>query len=346
MDPILLAAQLLLAAVFAAAGIGKLLDLPGSQRAMREFGVPAQIAARAGTLLPAIELATAATLIFRPTARWGATAAAALLLMFIAGIANALRNGESPVCHCFGTIQSEPAGKGLLARNGVLLGLAALVVAGGPGPALDAWLADRTGSELGVIGVSIAALVLAGAVAWLWRDNRRLRGELTAALENASAAPGLKPGTPAPDFTVTTPDGETVTLDGLRSRGLPVALAFVGPGCGPCEALLPDLERWQETVADRLVIGLVGTGATAHVSTATERHGTREAAMTAEPGVEQEWDDLLALFAAYRLRATPSAVIVSSEGTIASTTVDGRPAIEALLRTALAGSADPPRATI
>jgi thiol-disulfide isomerase/thioredoxin len=313
---------------------------------MREFGVPARLATSAGTLLPAIELAVAATLVLRPSARWGAIAALALLLLFIAGIANALRKGQTPDCHCFGTIQSEPVGLGLLARNSVLAAVAAFVVVRGPGPALDAWLSDRSGSQVGVIGVSIVALVLTAVVVWLWRENQRLRRELSAAVDNASAAPGLKPGSPAPGFTVTTPAGDTVTLDGLRSRGLPIALAFVNPGCGPCEALLPDLDRWRETVADRLVVALIGTGAIAQVNAATKRHGTRDAAMAAEPGLEQEWDDLLALFAAYRLRATPSAVIVSPDGAIASTTVDGRPAIEALLRTALAGSEDAARATV
>ncbi|MGI8730129.1 MAG: MauE/DoxX family redox-associated membrane protein, partial [Solirubrobacteraceae bacterium] len=72
----------MLAAVFTLAAVGKLRDLPGSRRAMRDFGVPARAARVAGLLLPLVELGTAAALVLTPTARWGAIAALLLLLAF------------------------------------------------------------------------------------------------------------------------------------------------------------------------------------------------------------------------------------------------------------------------
>ena len=60
-------------------------------------------------LLPAAELATAAALLFAATARWGALAALLLLAAFIFGLTRALRRGETPDCHCFGQVHSEPA---------------------------------------------------------------------------------------------------------------------------------------------------------------------------------------------------------------------------------------------
>jgi len=49
-DAFLLATQLLLALIFCTAAVGKLLDLPGSRKALVEFGVP-EGAAQAGGLL-------------------------------------------------------------------------------------------------------------------------------------------------------------------------------------------------------------------------------------------------------------------------------------------------------
>jgi hypothetical protein len=55
-----------------------------------------------------------------------------------------------------------------------------------------------------------------------------------------------------------------------------------------------------------------------------------------DPSFAREADVLNELLTAYRLKATPAAVLVSREGTIASATVDGKLAIEALIRLAVA----------
>src|SRR4051812_44929918 len=113
----ILAARLILAAVFLVAGLAKLRDLEGSREAARGFGAPAFV----GTLLPFAELATAGLLLPRATASAGAIAAATLLALFVAAIARAIARGEAPDCHCFGALHSEPAGARTLARNLALL---------------------------------------------------------------------------------------------------------------------------------------------------------------------------------------------------------------------------------
>lgn len=45
MDLLLLAARLMLALVFAVAGLAKLADRPGSRQALRDFGLPTRLAA-------------------------------------------------------------------------------------------------------------------------------------------------------------------------------------------------------------------------------------------------------------------------------------------------------------
>ena len=66
-----LALRLLLAGVFLAAGIGKLRDLPGSRRAVEDFGIPKRAARVVGLLLPLAEIAIAVALVPTPSARWG-----------------------------------------------------------------------------------------------------------------------------------------------------------------------------------------------------------------------------------------------------------------------------------
>lgn len=53
-----------------------------------------------------------------------------------------------------------------------------------------------------------------------------------------------KPGTPAPDFTVTTIDGKEFTLS--KQRGKVVLLYFWATWCKPCVAGLPELKKTQE----------------------------------------------------------------------------------------------------
>ena len=93
MDSFVLAVQVLLAGVFATAGIAKLLDRPGSRQALLDFGVPTSLVPLLAWLLPLAELAVAVTLLIPQTARGAAIAAVLLLVAFMAGIARALARG-------------------------------------------------------------------------------------------------------------------------------------------------------------------------------------------------------------------------------------------------------------
>src|SRR4051794_29054289 len=141
MDTVVLVIRIVLAVVFATAGVGKLRDLQGSRQSLQEFGVGERLARPAGLLLPLAELAVAVALIFRPTAQWGALAALLLLLVFLAGIGNALRQGFAPACNCFGQLHPAPPGRGTLIRNAVLSALALFAPPGGPGPPVASWQA-------------------------------------------------------------------------------------------------------------------------------------------------------------------------------------------------------------
>jgi uncharacterized membrane protein YphA (DoxX/SURF4 family) len=337
MGSAILAARVVLAGVFATAGAGKLLDLNESRRSLVGFGVSESLATFGGTLLPIVELATAVGLIVRPTAIWAAGAALAQLVVFIGAIANALRQGKAPDCNCFGSLHSAPAGRKQIVRNVVLGAIAVFVIARGTGPAVDDWITARTAAELVSVALGLAALGLAAAVYSYWRQTRRLQTDLDHFRRIADAVPpGLPIGSPAPVFTLKDRAGEPVTLDALRARGVPIALIFAVPGSGVCSTVIEELPRWTAALGSTLAIGEIGVGAYLRFEAARTRTGAPTLTDVYEHDEElaTEYNDLVQVLGAYRVHATPSAVLVTPEGTIASATVDGRPAVEALLRLA------------
>jgi hypothetical protein len=127
----LTATRWILLAVFVVAAVAKLLDLEGTRRALREFGVPARFVRGLALVLPVAELTVAAALVPAATAPWGGVAALLLLGVFGAAIARSLAAGRTPDCHCFGNLHSAPAGWSTLLRNVALLTVAAYTAAAG-----------------------------------------------------------------------------------------------------------------------------------------------------------------------------------------------------------------------
>jgi uncharacterized membrane protein YphA (DoxX/SURF4 family)/peroxiredoxin len=334
-DTLVLVLRVVLIVVFATAGVGKLLDRPGSIKALADFGLGGQAARISGTVLPFVELAAALALIFPPTTTAGAIGAIVLLVGFIAGIGRALLQGNNPDCHCFGQIHSAPAGPSTLIRNGVLAALALVVLIAGPGPAFDTWIGDRTGYELAELGLGLLALMAIGTAVWLFLDNRTLRRELDDARAGFPTY-GLPIGTPAPEFSLKGLDGTKVSLASILERGRPTMLIFVGPRCGSCWVLMPHLARWQTSLAERIELVMISTGTEAENQEAIEEHGI--AGTFLHDGVK--------LLDRYRIPGTPSAVMVGADGRISSTTVIGSRGVEPLVRLVLHGSSGNGRAPV
>jgi methylamine dehydrogenase accessory protein MauD len=328
MDTVVLAIRILLVLVFATAGVGKLLDLQGSRRAVRDFGVPDRFAGAFGLLLPIVELLAAVALVFRGTAQVGAAGALLLLLAFIGGIANALRYGVAPDCHCFGQIHSAPAGRGTLIRNGVLGALALFVLIAGPGPAVDTWVGDRSAAELVAVGLGVGASILALFYFQLLAEVRQLRNDVVQ-LRNriAAAPPGLPVGRIAPNFELQTVDGDTVSLDQLREPGLPVLLMFTSPSCGSCVEIFPNLRRWQQTLQERVTIALISSGSAADNKSLVDDHGLERLLLQENMEVVE----------AYLIRGTPSAVLITPDGKIGSLPAESAFSIEPMIRLVLRG---------
>jgi thiol-disulfide isomerase/thioredoxin/uncharacterized membrane protein YphA (DoxX/SURF4 family) len=320
----------LLAVVFAVAATGKLLDLDGSRRALEEFGVRPRFARAGGVALPIAELTVAVTLLIAPTARWGAAGALVLLVVFMVAVARAMAQGRAPECHCFGQIHSEQAGASTLVRNAILGCLAIVVIVAGPGPSLNGVLAGLSTTQVALVAVSVAAVLLGLAVFQLWGDRRRLIRDLHAALAARGPA-GLRRGTPAPDFSLAPVRGDAGSLDDLMTPKRPTVLIFVTTQCPPCLQMFPMLARWQDSLADALALPAIFSGDRDDVERISEEQGL---------SVALAQDDEEA-FGLYNLRATPSAVLIDGDRLVASVPAEGVPAIEALIRTAVRQTGPP-----
>jgi peroxiredoxin/uncharacterized membrane protein YphA (DoxX/SURF4 family) len=341
MDSVVLAARVLLAAIFIIAAVGKLLDLKASRESLVGFGLPQALANVLGTLLPFAELAVALALIGRPTATAGGIVALLLLLAFVAGISNALRKGEAPPCNCFGAIHSAPASKTTLARNIALAAVAVIVVGWGSGPAIDSWVGDRTAAELIAVATGVATLALLAIAVPMWLENRKLRVDLDSANDRLHRIPpGLRVGSVAPEFSVPDGQGGELTLSSLLARGNPVVLVFTIAGCGPCEPMVPELRRLQAIAAERVTVALIGVHTIEHYDRLREEAGGDLKLIDAverDPSLNQELDELSEVAHLYDIHDSPGAVAITPAGSIASTVVAGRPAIDALIRLTLQG---------
>jgi hypothetical protein len=128
-------AGLLLAAVFAWAGLIKLARPTAWRSALQAYALPPKVRPVAARIVPAAEIGVAAVLAFGAL-RLGSAAALAMLGAFSIAILRARRfHGSTLPCGCFGAVRSRPV-RHLLARNALLaaLGVVAMLAPWGGAP--------------------------------------------------------------------------------------------------------------------------------------------------------------------------------------------------------------------
>ncbi|HEX5221932.1 MAG TPA: redoxin domain-containing protein [Verrucomicrobiae bacterium] len=151
---------------------------------------------------------------------------------------------------------------------------------------------------------------------------------------------GLKAGTPAPDFRLPRLDGGgDLSLEELRGRR--VLLVFSSPGCGPCNVLAPELEKFhrEQRATDRPL--------TLTLSPEEERESAKSVAVVmiskGEPKenrakvkehdlsfpivLQQQWE----ISRRYAMFATPVAYLIDERGVIAHDVAVGTDQIRALM---------------
>lgn len=365
MGPLVLICRLLLAGVFGVAGATKLADLPGSRESVRSFGTRERLVGPIGFALPALEVVVAGLLLWPGTVRWGAIVALVLLVVFAGAIAVTLARGRRPDCHCFGRLHSARVGLGTLARDlaltapaGFLVAVAGLYPSSG---ALD-WVRALSTAEIVGLAAGCVVAVLMTFQGWfslqLLRQNGRLLARLdaiesllgasgpelrpAALLANGAAVEtenggvgkqmprqgpgqlgslGVAVGALAPAFALPRLHGGIRSLDELRAAGRPVLLVFSDPACGPCNALLPEVARWQRDHGKHLTVAIISRGTTEENAKKTSAHGLGDVLLQQDREVAE----------LYRAHATPSAVLVSVHGLIATPLARGADEIRRVL---------------
>jgi peroxiredoxin len=123
----------------------------------------------------------------------------------------------------------------------------------------------------------------------------------------------------APAFRLTGLDGIPVTLETLRGVGKPLLLFFSEPGCPACEAVLPDVARWQREHRDRLLVVPIARGDLQVNRAKSMRYGLENLLLQTDRETAE----------AYKVQGTPSAVLIK-DGLIASPLAAGVDEIRAL----------------
>jgi cytochrome c biogenesis protein CcmG/thiol:disulfide interchange protein DsbE len=115
------------------------------------------------------------------------------------------------------------------------------------------------------------------------------------------------PGDRAPDFTLRTLDGGTVSLSGYRGR--PVVLTFFASWCHPCELETAHLERaWRQHRSERLaVVGIMWRDLEQDARPFLRRLGATYPALV-DPGER--------VARAYRIPTVPVTLFIDPAGTI------------------------------
>jgi peroxiredoxin/uncharacterized membrane protein YphA (DoxX/SURF4 family) len=351
MEIVLLLARILLAVIFAVAGIAKLTDQKGTRRAMAGVGVPDSFVALLAGVLPVIELIVALALLQRETAWLGSLGSLSLLLAFLIGISVNLAGGKTLDYHCFGQLHSEPVSWSLFGRNVLLAVMATFIVGQGRehlGLSVLAFLQDLRAGEAVSLVLSAVIILLLFPLYQIVRkghQEQRLLLEAVTAIRKeleedhvepgsrirAEAVPpmeGLPIGAQAPTFSLVTVSGDQTSLDDLLALGQPVLLLFVSPICSPCKALLPFIKAWQHDYGEYITVAVLSTGTKKEVQSKMTRSEARYLLLQGDSSVAED----------YRTRWTPSALLIDQRGKIASPVAAGDKAIRALLTQTITSS--------
>lgn len=333
MEIILLLIRIILSAVFITAGIGKLLDLEGSEKAVKDFGVPENLAKPFSILLPIAEILLGFLFLFTSVSWFGAVGSFLLLAVFTGGMLWQMKQGNAPDCHCFGAIHSEPVSAKSLIRNIVFAILALFLVISWKNQGLSfADLSNEMAIQL-ILGLAVVGFL--GAIVFYLKKISEQQTQIVRRIELLEIisheggetkredvqfpTEGLPIGAPIPDFAGENLKGRTTEFEHLLMLAKPILFFFVGPNCASCTALLPEIEAWEKELKEKVNFVFVSNGSAKE--NAAKFGENREI-------IIQQAQEIGKLFGALW---TPTAVLVNADGTIASRLATGDAAIRELV---------------
>ena len=152
-----------------------------------------------------------------------------------------------------------------------------------------------------------------------WGDSlaRRVGGPW----RTTSTNPPSMVGRSALAFTVTDFDGTGVTLASLLDSVKPLLLVFINPTCTSCHEALGDIGKWQHAYADRLQIAVISTGTADANRPLAMEHGLQRLYIQRNRELIKQ----------YGLAMAPAAVVVQTDGRIATEPQYGQAAIRQMV---------------
>ncbi len=191
---------------------------------------------------------------------------------------------------------------------------------GGPEAEVDLSALSRQPATRWTAGHWRGLMLVTFLLGLAWINLSRVTVDLSA-LEATIEAP--QTGFLAPDFTLTSTDGETFTLSELR--GTPVVLNFWATWCPPCRAEMPAFETvWQELGRDQVWILGINQGEPREPVVQFARNTVR----TSFPLLLDPTTEVGRL---YGVRALPTTVFIDAEGRIQDIKIGGPLSVASIL---------------
>jgi hypothetical protein len=305
-------ARYILAGVFIAAAISKS-TMRNPAASVVQLRIPQAWALPVIVAVVLAEIAASVLLALSQTAILGGMFTLALLAIFTLFIAVNFVRGRRPSCPCFGGGTDKPIGVFTLARNVALGCLAVLVVSFGTSSSAASHPVLIGPFAFFATSVSIFALTHRSRFS-SW--SRRQKKESVSPVRESSSSLGVQ----IPDIVVDNIHGEHVNLGSTVKPGHPSLIILTHYRCEHCHELLSRVKTWQASCTTLHVV-VVMSGASDREAVTVIKHLVGDRILLDLEGK---------VLSSLGCKATPGAVLVGSDGRIASKLVYGSSDIEAL----------------
>lgn len=330
-DALILLACVFLFSIFISAGIGKLIDIEGSKKSLKEMGFSNKQIPFLAFTLPIVEIITGIGFLINGLMWFSAAIATILLLSFSIFTAYQIKRGSSADCHCFGAIHSELISPKVIIRNLLFIFVSIFLLF--QREKLQNFSFAKLPFELSlyiIFGLlTIGLLIL---ISYYLKENINKQNQILRRLEILSLTTkadeeiletqniknpteGLPIGTPVPHFQVKDNKGDIVDSFSILQK--PSVLFFTAPNCELCNLIFPEIESWKEKMKEKFEFIFISNGGVIENSEKLDRFFVQK---------EHEISDL------FKTRWIPTAIFINRNKRVASAPAVGDKAILSMLK--------------